>query len=82
MSWKGASRTWPGVLREMDVDELWEEASEQERRVLVEELLEAVSIFPDHLEVTVAGVPRLNVTLEEVGLKARVWQFVGVGGGI
>lgn len=68
------------VLREMDVDELWEEASEQERRVLVEELLEAVSIFPDHLEVTVAGVPRLNVTLEEVGLKAGVWQFVGVGG--
>ena len=51
------------------MDELWEEASEQERRVLVEELLEAVSIFPDHLEVTVAGVPRLNVTLEEVGLK-------------
>jgi hypothetical protein len=70
------------VLRGMDVDELWEEASEQERRVLVEELLGAVSIFPDHLEVTVAGVPRLNVTLEEVGLKAGVWQFGGVGGGI
>lgn len=68
------------VLREMDLDEIWEAASEQERRVLVEELLEAVAIFPDHLEVNVAGVPRLNVTLQEVGLKAGEWQSVGVGG--
>src|SRR6266542_678039 len=25
-------------------------------------------MYPDHLEVTVSGVPRLNVTMEEVGL--------------
>lgn len=40
------------------------------------------AIFPDHLEVTVNGAPRLNVTLDEVGLKGGWWQFVCVGGGI
>jgi hypothetical protein len=54
----------------------------QQRRVLVEELLDVVAIFPDHLEVTVNGALRLNVTLDEVGLTGGRWQFVGVGGGI
>ena len=68
------------ILREMDVEEIRERSSDQERRVLVEELLEAVAIFPDHLEVSVASVPRLNVTLQEVGLRGAEGQFVGVGG--
>jgi intergrase/recombinase len=38
------------ILREMDVDRLWAEATEQERRVLVEELLECVAMYPDQLE--------------------------------
>jgi site-specific DNA recombinase len=70
-----------GMLRELNVDEIWAEATDQERRVLVEELLDVLAIFPDHLEVTVKGAPRLNVTLDEVGLKGGWWQFVGVGGG-
>jgi site-specific DNA recombinase len=69
------------ILREMDVERLWAEATDLERRVLVEELLESVAMYPDHLEVTVSGAPRLNVTLEEVGLTGG-WQFRGVGGGI
>lgn len=69
------------ILRRMDVDRLWAEATDLERRVIVEELLESVAMYPDHLEVTVSGVPRLNMTLEEVGL-SRGWQFCGVGGGI
>jgi hypothetical protein len=32
-------------------------------------------MYPDHLEVTVSGVPRLNVMLEEVGLTGG--QFRG-----
>ena len=47
-----------------------------ERRVLVEELIEAVMVFPDHLEVRVVGAPPLNVTLAEVGLReggTNVW---------
>src|SRR6266511_180558 len=67
------------VLRELDVDRLWGEATDQERRILVEELLESVAMYPDHLEVTVSGVPRLNVPLEEVGLSGG-WQLCGGGG--
>lgn len=58
-----------GILRELNVDEIWAEATDQERRVLVEEFLDVLAIFPDHLEVTVKGAPRLNVTVDEVGLK-------------
>jgi len=67
------------LLGDMDVEAIWAEATEEERRVLVEELVEAIAIFPDHLEVTVSGVPRLNVALDEVGLTGG-WQFCGVGG--
>ena len=31
--------------------------------------MDAVTVFPDHLEVTVAGAPPLNVLYSEVGLK-------------
>jgi hypothetical protein len=67
------------VLTDLDIESLWRAAEETERRILVEELLEGVAVFPDHLEVTVAGVPRLNVTFAEVGLKES--ENVGVGRG-
>ena len=47
----------------------------------MEELVEHVSVFPDHLEVQIAGAPCLNVTLSEVGLSGRQEQNLGVGGG-
>jgi hypothetical protein len=43
----------------------------------VEELLEWVTVFPDHLEVTVIGTPALNVLYGEVGLK--VPEIVAIG---
>ena len=46
------------------------------RRVLVEELVEWVTVFPDHLEVTVAGASSPNVLYGEVELKGSI---VGVG---
>lgn len=64
------------VLASIDVESVWAEASREERKVLVDELLEEVALFPDHLEVAIAGSPRLNVLLEEVGVQNR-----GVGGG-
>jgi hypothetical protein len=54
-------------------------ATDQERRVLIEELLEWVTVLPDQLEVTVTGAPPLAVSYGEVGLKES--QIVGVGGG-
>lgn len=57
------------LLRQIDVEDLWAAGTPAERRVLVEELIEAVMVFPDHLEVRVVGAPPLNVTLAEVGLR-------------
>lgn len=65
------------VLKNLDIDKVWESAEEVEKRVLIEELLEWVTIFPDHLEVTVVGAPALNVLYSEVGLMGS--DFVGVG---
>ena len=67
------------VLGDLDIKEVWTEATEAERRVLVEELVERVAMFPDHLEVTIAGTPTMNVTLQEVGLTGG-WSSRGVGG--
>lgn len=64
------------TLANLDIESVWAEASQEERKVLVDELLEEVALFPDHLEVAIAGSPRLNVLLEEVGV-----QKCGVGGG-
>ena len=68
------------VLNDLDINEVWTEATETERRVLVEELVERVAMYPDHLEVTIAGTPTMNVTLQEVGLTGG-WSSRGVGGG-
>src|SRR5664280_1348126 len=38
------------VLRDLGIDQVWVAADDRERRVLVEELLEWVTVFPDHLE--------------------------------
>lgn len=45
------------ILRELDIESVWEAADEDERRVLVQELIEWVTVFPDHLEVKVSGAP-------------------------
>jgi len=68
------------LLQDLALGTAWDEATEPERRVLVEELVEKVAVFPDHLEVTIAGAPRLNVGLAEVGLGGKQSQNVGVGG--
>ena len=36
--------------------------------IVASDLLDEIAFFPDHLEVKVAGAPRMNVTLQEVGL--------------
>jgi site-specific DNA recombinase len=66
------------ILADLDMEVVWAEADQRERRILVENLVECVKVFPDHLEVKVAGSPWINVLLWEVGLK--VPENVGVGG--
>ncbi len=62
------------TLTDLDMDTLWREATNEEKRVLVQELVEEVAMLPDHLEVTVTGAPRLNVALAEVGLEGVAEQ--------
>lgn len=66
------------VLRDLDIETVWNAAEEQERRILVEELIARISVFPDHLQVTVSGAHPLHVLYQEVGLKQS--DSVGVGG--
>ena len=51
---------------------IWQEANEKERWIIASDLLDEASIYPDHLEVKVSGAPRMNVTLQEVGLTGGV----------
>jgi hypothetical protein len=59
------------LLRNPDfnLDAVWDNANDRERRVLVEELIEAVTIYEDRLEVTVTGAPPLLIYPGEVGLR-------------
>ncbi len=57
----------------------WHGCLSSERKVLVDELVESVTVWRDHVSVAVAGAPPLSVTLEEVGLKES-WFLVSEGG--
>jgi len=67
------------LLQLRNVSEIWDAATDPEKRVFIEELVEGVKVFPDHLEVMIIGAPSLNVTLEEVGLQS---YNARVGGGV
>jgi site-specific DNA recombinase len=69
------------ILAGLDWDLIWEAATDSERRVLLDEFVPQVEVHPDHLEVELRGVPRLNVALHEVGLRNRSVENSGVGGG-
>jgi hypothetical protein len=66
------------ILGDLDIAAVWSVAEDDERRVLIEELLQWVTVFPDHLEVEISGAPPLIVLYGEVGLK--VPEIVGVEG--
>ena len=68
------------LLASLDIERVWDAATERERRILVEQLVESITVLPDHLEVKIAGTPPLNVLYSEVGLKGS--EIVGVGGGV
>ena len=67
------------LLDRIGIEDLWNAATSQERRTLLDELGAAVTIHPDRLQVQVHGAPPLNVAYREVGLKDS--ENVGVGGG-
>lgn len=70
------------LLDSIGFDDIWEEATETEKRKLLDELLAGVRVLRDRLVVEIHGAPPLQVALSEVGLKSPPdSDFRGVGGG-
>lgn len=67
------------ILETLDVDLIWKAATDQERKILIDNFVESITVFPEHFEITIAGSPPLIVLPGEVGLKHS--ENVGVGGG-
>jgi len=67
------------LLDRINIAGLWDRATEDERRKLLDELLADVTIHPDRLQVAIHGAPPLNVAFHEVGLRDS--GLSGVGGG-
>ena len=73
------STTWRGMLATLDVDKTWKAATEVERRVLIDEFIEEITVLPDYLDVKVHGAPPVHVLYQEVGLKESGFDRVGGG---
>lgn len=64
------------VLNDLDFDAIWNEATDVERRILFQDLVDEVRIFPDFITVQVAGAPPISVLPKEVGLRASSRSLV------
>ncbi|HEY5266819.1 MAG TPA: recombinase family protein [Acidimicrobiales bacterium] len=69
-----------GILNDLNFEVFWSEATEAERRVLVEDLVDEIRIYPDQITVQVAGAPPILVTLDEVGLRGGTRSMVSETG--
>jgi site-specific DNA recombinase len=67
------------LLATLDVDKTWKAATDVERRVLIDEFIEEISVLPDYLDVKVHGAPPLHVRYQEVGMKESGFDRVGGG---
>jgi hypothetical protein len=70
---------WLAAIADVDFAQAWEAATEKERRVIVDELVESVTVHSGRLKVKVANAPAITVLFGEVGLRDS--ESVGVGGG-
>ena len=68
------------LLRTMDTDAIWNAANERERKLLVNEIIEAVIIHPDRLQVAINGAPLLTIAFSEVGLRETKRPPLGAAG--
>ena len=67
------------MLATLDIDNTWKAATEVERRVLIDEFLEEITVLPDYLDVKVHGAPPVHILYQEVGLKESGFDRVGGG---
>jgi hypothetical protein len=67
------------MLATLDIDKTWNAATDTERRVLIDEFIEEITVLPDYLDVKVHGAPAVHVLSQEVGMKASGFDRVGGG---
>ena len=65
------------LLATLDIDRTWKAATEVERRVLIDEFIEEISVLPDYLDVKVHGAPALHIRYQGVGMKESGIARVG-----
>lgn len=56
---------------------MWEASPEPDRRILVDELFESLTVYESYFEVTICRAPPLKVLPQEVGLKGSESDRVG-----
>ena len=66
------------IFAKLILSQAWDIASDTERRVLLDELVEAITVGPEFFSVAVCGSPPVRIRYGEVGLKDS--GSVGVGG--
>ena len=69
------------MLATLDINTTWKVATEVERRVLIDEFLEEITVLPDYLDVKVHGAPPVHVLYQEVGLKGSGFEALPVSAG-
>lgn len=57
------------MMADLDVNVIRAEADDRERRILIEDQLEWIKFFTDHLEVKAAGMPPINIVYSEGDLR-------------
>jgi hypothetical protein len=67
------------MLATLDIEKTWTAATDVERRVLIDEFIEEITVLPDYLDVKVHGAPALHVLYQEVGMKDSGFDRVGGG---
>ena len=65
------------MLATLDIDKTLRAATDVERRVLIDEFIEEITVLPDYLDVKVHGAPAVHVLYQEVGLKESEFDRVG-----
>jgi hypothetical protein len=67
------------MLGALDIPRTWAAANDAERRVLLDEFLEDITVLPDYMDVNIHGAPSIHVLYQEVGLKESEFDRVGEG---
>ncbi len=68
------------LLDSINLQTLWDAGTQAEQRVIIDELVNTITVTPEWFSVTLFGSPPVRIRYSEVGRKDS--DFDGVGGGL